>query len=329
MKKLIKAVFVLLAVSLAAVVVYMASMRDRAVLDRAQESAISDTNAEIKHESENPLHETVSSFTASGIPEASGTAVEESVSVVIDYSNTEDGYVMVDYRQDTENLLKVQVAGPSTTYTYDLEKGDWTTFPLSDGDGNYKVTVYESMANDKYATVLSTSFSVSLESEFAPFLHANQYVNYVNAINTLSKTAELTTGTSDTLEKIGKIYDYVTENVTYDTQKAVAIESGYLPVLDSVIADKKGICFDYASLMAGMLRSCGIPCKLVVGYAGTAYHAWISVWTKESGWLDDVIWFDGNAWQRMDPTFASANDKSEAIMQYIGDGNNYTPKYQY
>ncbi|WP_365328385.1 transglutaminase domain-containing protein [uncultured Oscillibacter sp.] len=31
-----------------------------------------------------------------------------------------------------------------------------------------------------------------------------------------------------------------------------------------------------------MLRSLGVPCKLVVGYAATskpAYHTWISVWT--------------------------------------------------
>ena len=34
--------------------------------------------------------------------------------------------------------------------------------------------------------------------------------------------------------------------------------------------------------MTGMLRSQGIPSKLVVGYAGTAYHAWISVWTEET-----------------------------------------------
>ncbi len=133
----------------------------------------------------------------------------------------------------------------------------------------------------------------------------------------------------DPLQKVEKIYDYVVANLTYDKAKASSVQSGYLPVLDSVLASKKGICFDYAALMTGMLRSQGVPCKLVVGYAGTVYHAWINVWTEETGWIDGVIYFDGTAWQRMDPTFASSGGGSDAIMQYIGDGKNYTQKYVY
>ena len=100
-------------------------------------------------------------------------------------------------------------------------------------------------------------------------------------------------------------------------------------MLDTVLEKKKGICFDYAALMTGMLRSQGIPCKLVVGYAGSAYHAWISVWTEETGWLESTIYFDGQSWQRMDPTFASTGGQSAAIMKYIGDGKNYSVKYLY
>ena len=68
---------------------------------------------------------------------------------------------------------------------------------------------------------------------------------------------------------------------------------------------------------------------MVVGYAGKTYHAWINVWTEETGWVDGVIFFDGTTWQRMDPTFASSNQGSEAILSYIGDGTNYTAKYVY
>ena len=101
------------------------------------------------------------------------------------------------------------------------------------------------------------------------------------------------------------------------------MESGYLPDLDEVLASGKGICFDYAALMAGMLRSQDIPCKLVVGYADTAYHAWISVWSPETGWIDGAIFFDGVAWQRMDPTFVSVGGNSSL------NGVNYTTKYFY
>ena len=106
------------------------------------------------------------------------------------------------------------------------------------------------------------------------------------------------------------------------------VKSGYLPVLDEVLAEEKGICFDYAALMTAMLRSQKIPCKLVVGYAGATYHAWISVWTEENGWIDGTIFFDGKVWERMDPTFASSSGRSAEIMDFIENGT-YTVKYLY
>jgi transglutaminase-like putative cysteine protease len=139
----------------------------------------------------------------------------------------------------------------------------------------------------------------------------------------MNKAAELAAGKSDTLEKVKAIYNYVITNISYDYAKAATVQSGYLPDLDQVLADKKGICFDYASLMAGMLRSQNIACKLVVGYANTEYHAWISVWTPEKGWVDGAIFFDGVKWQMMDPTYASSAG-SDIINKVT-----YTSKYIY
>lgn len=266
---------------------------------------------------------------AVNLPAASGTQVAQNESAVIDYSNTGDGYVMVNHTAAAGGRLKVQVEGPGGTYTYNLTPGVWTTFPLSEGSGTYKVTVYENVVDSKYAAVLSGSFQASLSSEFAPFLRPNQYVDYNSGSAAVSKASELTGGVDGTIAKVEKVYDYVVGNVTYDTQKAATVTSGYLPVIDSVLSSKKGICFDYAALMTGMLRSQDIPCKLVVGYAGSAYHAWISVWTEGDGWIDGIIHFDGSTWHRMDPTFASSGGGSEEIMEYIGNGSNYSKKYQY
>jgi transglutaminase/protease-like cytokinesis protein 3 len=114
----------------------------------------------------------------------------------------------------------------------------------------------------------------------------------------------------------------------YDHEKAATVQSGYLPVLDEVLAQGKGICFDYAAVMTAMLRAQEVPCKLVVGYAGDIYHAWVSVWTEEHGWVDGAILFDGKVWKRMDPTFASSGQRSDEIMDFIENGN-YTVKYLY
>ena len=258
-----------------------------------------------------------------------GRLVKQSEQAVIDYSDTARGYVTVCYTKPTDLRLKAQVKGPTTTYTYNLAAETWAAFPLSDGNGRYQITVYKNVEGGKYAAVLSLTAQVELEDEFAPFLHSNQYVDYDSAPRTVETAAHLLAGQTDALEKVRIVYDYVVRGMTYDRELAATVKSGYLPVLDRVLESKKGICFDYAALMTGMLRSQGVPCKLVVGYAGQAYHAWISVWTEHSGWVDGAIFFDGAGWQRMDPTFASSGKSGKAILEYIGDGSNYTAKYFY
>lgn len=271
-----------------------------------------------------------------GIPtqvtvEASGVLVKSSEKVIIDYSNTKDGYVMVCYKEPTEKKLKVQVKkeDSTTTYRYNLTPGKWAAFPLSDENGTYKITVFQNTTGSKYAAVISLTVSVQMTDEFAPFLRTNQYVDFDAAPNAVAKAAQLTAGTTDPLKKVEKVYDFVVGHLTYDKELAATVKSGYLPDLDEVLKKRKGICFDYAALMTGMLRSQGVPAKLVVGYAGTVYHAWISVWSEADGWIDGVIWFDGDSWQRMDPTFASSGGGSSDIIDYIGDGSNYTPMYFY
>lgn len=289
----------------------------------AQAEEVADVSAEAAAMAEAPQ--------AAGIvlqPEHPGLQEERCDVAVVDYSNITHGYVMACYTGETNKRLKLRVQGPGTTYTYNLDVQEWTTIPLSDGNGGYQVVIYKNTSGNKYATVMSAKFQVNLADEFAPFLRPNQYVDYSDAPETVAKGAQLCEGIQQPLEKVAAVYDYVVSAFSYDYDKAATVKSGYLPVLDAVLAEEKGICFDYAAVMTAMLRSQGIPCKLVVGYAGSTYHAWISVWTEENGWVDGVVFFDGMAWKRMDPTFASSSNRSEDIMDFIENGS-YTVKYLY
>ena len=263
------------------------------------------------------------------LPEATGETAEMTDDAIIDYSNIDDGYVMTQYTKDTSKKLKVQVKGPFRTYTFNLSPRQWETFPLADGNGLYQVAVYENVQDSMYSTVLSVEFDAAMTDEFAPFLRPNQYVNYAEAPETIELAARLTKGLTDPLDKVAEVYDCVTGALTYDTELAKNVKSGYLPDIDEVMRRKQGICFDYAAVMTGMLRSQDVPCKLVVGYAGEVYHAWISVWSDEYGWIEAAIYFDGETWQRMDPTFASAGENAESIREYIGDSSNYHEMYYY
>jgi transglutaminase-like putative cysteine protease len=80
-----------------------------------------------------------------------------------------------------------------------------------------------------------------------------------------------------------------------------------------------------AAVMTAMLRSLKIPCKLVIGYAGVEYHAWINVYSEDSGWMDGVVFFDGKTWRLLDPTFASGGASEE----YIDSKVTYSAKYLY
>ncbi len=265
---------------------------------------------------------------------APGTQVSKSSDgvTVIDYSNSSQGYVMIKTTQSGNPKLVVQIAAPNGTtykYFYTSAAGTYEAFPLTEGNGTYKIGVYKNTTGTKYATLHSASITVSISDSLSPFLRPNFFVDYTSNTKCVQYAKTLCSGISGELNIVQKVYAWVIDYFSYDYDKASSVESGYRPVLDTVYAAKKGICFDYAATMTAMLRSQGVPTKLVVGYAGTQYHAWISVYTKSSGWVESVIYFDGQNWKLMDPTYASTGNSSESIMEYINNSGNYSAKYMY
>lgn len=264
------------------------------------------------------------------MPEASGgtTYQNDDGSITLDLSHTDQGYIMI--RDTNDKKVQIQITNPTgEMYPYPMNTGDaYRTFPLTCGDGDYSVRVLENISGDQYAIGLSQDFSVTLQDEFRPFLYPNQYVEYTADSNAVKLGQKLSGEAADDLGYVQNVYNYVISNITYDTEMAENLPVNYIPDPDATLASGKGICFDYASLMTAMLRSQGVPTKLVTGYSGEAYHAWISVYLKEQGWVDNIISFDGKKWTLVDPTLGANNDAKD-VAKYIGDGTNYTVKYVY
>ena len=262
-------------------------------------------------------------------PSADGTVVYDNDYASIDASNQSQGYIMVSYSGSCEKV-KVQITGPDqNTYTYLLTaRNEYTPFPLSSGNGTYLIQVMENVGGDSYVVSLTHDVDVQIENEFLPFLYPNQYVDFHADSQAVAKGSELAANTWSDLEVVQNIYNFVIKNISYDTEKATSVSYGYIPNVDDTLTSGTGICFDYAALMAAMLRSQNIPTKLEVGYSGDAYHAWISTYIDETGWVDNIIEFDGHDWQIMDPTLAASND-SESVKKYVGDGSHYVVKYSY
>jgi hypothetical protein len=266
-------------------------------------------------------------------PVASGTKTFEDALYRIDVSNGNEGYVMVEYRGSNERPL-FRITFGDAQYVYYIQADEYNryvTFPLSEGSGEYTLQLFEHKEGDRYTSIFAENISVTIENELLPFLYPNQYVDFSGDSVTVAKGSEVVTGVKSDLGAVEAIYHYVSTEISYDYEKADAILAkaivGYLPDVDEILEIKTGICFDYAAVMATMLRSQGIPTRLVTGNSGNTYHAWLNVYIEDIGWIDGIIYFDGTDWVLMDPTYASTYDSDKALEKYMGDGSNYNAMF--
>ena len=226
------------------------------------------------------------------MPEASGSAVFSRNGAAIDYSNASQGYIMVNYSGAEKIKVLIYFNGSPSYYQYNIAgDGAYTVLPLQSGSGSYRVRFMENVSGSTYAELCSAEVGTAVEGS-GPYLYPNQYVDYSRSSAAVAKAKSLCSKAASNAEKVDAIYRYITENVKYDYAKVNNVQPGYLPNVDDTLASKKGICFDYAALMAAMCRSQGIPAKLVIGTASVGYHAWNEVYLDK--------------WVRYDATFGAA-----------------------
>ena len=226
------------------------------------------------------------------MPYASGSSVFSQNGAVIDYSNSSQGYIMVKYGGSARIKVLVYFNGSSSFYQYNISGGSgYTVLPLQSGSGTYRVRFMQNVEGSVYAELCSTEISTAVSGAGCT-LYPNQYVNYTRSSAAVAKAASLCAQATSNSAKVSAIYRFITGNIKYDYAKANSVQSGYLPNVDSTLASRKGICFDYSALMAAMCRSQGIPTRLVIGTASVGYHAWNEVYL--GGWI------------RYDSTFGAA-----------------------
>ena len=225
---------------------------------------------------------------------APGTKAASQNGATVDYSNINDGYIMIKMTGATANLKVRIIYEDGTVYDYDLnQNGSYEAYPLQSGSGTYSVGVYQNNGQGRYAQVMAVSVTASLTNEKNPFLWPSQRINYVQDGTAVAKSFELCAGLSADEDKVNAIYGYIVQNVKYDYDKAATVASNYISSADATLASNKGICLDYSVLMAVMLRVQGIPTQVVYGSAtGASWHAW------------NKVYYNGS-WVTLDSTFAA------------------------
>lgn len=228
-----------------------------------------------------------------------------------DLSNVNQGIIEVKYELNKNIKTKIMIEHDGQKYYYDLLESD-ETFPLQMGNGKYTVGICEQKEGKQYVIKNKEDFEVQLQNEKGVYLNSNQVISWNEDNAAVQLAKKLTEGTNKDEEKVSIIHDYIVKNVKYDSQKYAFLDKKYVPNVDDVLKNKKGICYDYASLFAVMLRSVDVPTKLVKGYKNdiSVYHAWNEVYVN-------------NKWVTADCTYDATLYEGNVEIEIIKDSSQY------
>lgn len=180
----------------------------------------------------------------------------------------------------------------------------------ADGMAGLHLT-YPSSSRIRYSVVsrehqIMADEQVALELDYSSSVR-DRYLQLPEASDQLAELAHRVTDRAATpYEKISAVFRHLSSNYHYSLDADTTTSSR--PIDDFLFTRKTGYCEHYATAMVLMLRSIGIPARLVTGFLATEWndfggyytvrqrdaHAWVEVYYPHSGWIT------------MDPTPAGA-----------------------
>lgn len=215
-----------------------------------------------------------------------GKKVLKKDKLYVDVSHADDGYVMVKPPK-TKTKLKFTVETGGTKLQYDVdgtwakaEKGQdfYEVIPLQLGRTNYTLTLWKQVDGKKYGKIGQVKVAANMQDELRCFLYPNQYVNYTEKSPCVQKAIELCQGITDQEKIFSTIRSFVVKYFQYDFIKSVTVagSSGMLPDIEGCWDKRMGICQDLSAVTCAMLRSQGVPARLIIGQLGSGtVHAWV------------------------------------------------------
>jgi len=194
----------------------------------------------------------------------------------INISNVAKGYVTVKYTDGSKERIKVQVVKGDENYTYDITGMSSTKIPLQMGKGKYSVYILENISGTKYRPLTSETFDVPAVSNKDLYTISIPMINFDASKTAIKDISDILKKKANDESKAKSLYNKLVQEWVYDFEKLKNDEPNYVPVIDTLYKSKKGICYDYSSVIAGGLRKSGVPTRLVMGYASyvDVYHAW-------------------------------------------------------
>jgi len=229
--------------------------------------------------------------------------------VIINTDNVPLGLVQIQYTGDLSKPVKVLVDANGDKNVYSIHDNDPNYVPLQLGEGKYTISVLQQIEGTKYKPLKSESIDVGNVDTNKMFTSPSLLVYFNNAMKAIQTYGGMVKE-QDTDNRIMSIYKDIVTKYSYDFDKVKNLPNDYVPVIDEIFDSKKGICYDYSVLFASVMRSNGVPTKLVMGYAPEIddYHAW------------NEIYMDGK-WITVDTTYDSQYDKAKMNYTFAKDAS--------
>src|SRR5215472_13875701 len=185
------------------------------------------------------------------------------------------------------------------------------------GSGNYQVTVAYSTATEDQLRVAGTDYPVwldpyrnfaaayraSADATAPPPITGNTYRSKAALQEIQDLARRITTGKENPYDQATAIESYLRSNYQY-TLTPTEPPAGVDPLEYFLFHSKEGYCEYFASAMGDLLRSLGIPTRLVNGYGPGSYDEKLGKYVvKESDahtWVE--AYFPGYGWIPFEPT---------------------------
>lgn len=200
----------------------------------------------------------------------------------------------------TNSKIKILVKKDDYTkwFDVDINKGKFSKkIYLTEGKGSYKIYILVNIEGRKYK--YGPEIEVINTKKVNKFLVSNKHIESNN--KEIIKLAKKITANKETdYEKAKAIYEWVIKNIEYDNKKYNKhLNDNYNQSYGALntIKVKKGVCYDYATLVAALGRAIKLQTKVIEGkgitedYSGL--HAWNEIYISEK-----------NTWIKLDTTFA-------------------------
>ena len=201
------------------------------------------------------------------------------------------------YKVDRD-AVAMQVGLPEGRYDRLTTIDRLSTVRPNNSSGKYKVFVEYSTATEADLQAAGTSYPDWLQKFTSPPTTGYRSPQVLRAIHDLAVKVVTDAGATNPYDKAVAIQNYLRDNYQY-TLSPAPTQGGVDPLAFFLFKSKQGYCEYFATAMGDMLRSLGIPTRLVNGFGPGQYdntinsfvvrgadaHTWVEAYFPRYGWM--------------------------------------------